>query len=169
MFLHDCANAIWSSKGPEVTLLFFLIIFFVKKLNYVWKGASILHLKVGSSGRPSYFQTSTPPWHTSSSRPTYYKQLVVKMEKFWHLVVVTWRPLNSSFFSNTFVHFQISGVFINKVLPGSINHTQNVSVVPFRFYIKVFEGLFLHTFQLSYIVEESLCGKSVNFDINAGF
>ncbi len=36
-----------------------------KNFNYITKDASILHLKLGSSNKPSYFSTSTPLEHTS--------------------------------------------------------------------------------------------------------
>jgi len=64
VFLHDCANAIWSFKGPKGPPLYVFDTFSSSKnFNYVAKDASIPHLKLGGSGKHSYFPTSTPSGH----------------------------------------------------------------------------------------------------------
>jgi hypothetical protein len=37
VFLHDCANAIWSFKGPKGLLFFVLVTFFIKKFQLHYK------------------------------------------------------------------------------------------------------------------------------------
>jgi hypothetical protein len=59
VFLHNCANVIWSLKGQEGLLIFVLVIFFQQKnFNHIAKVANILHLKLDESRRSSYFLTS---------------------------------------------------------------------------------------------------------------
>ncbi len=60
--------------------------------------------------------TSTPSKHTPSPWPTYYKRLIVEMERFWHLDCANLISFKFSLFSNTFVYFP--KMFINKVLQG---------------------------------------------------
>jgi hypothetical protein len=80
VFLHNCANAIWSLKGLESPILFCLGYFSsTKNFNYIAKVVSIHHLKLGDNCRPSYFPTFT---HMPSPWPTYCKQLVFDMEKY---------------------------------------------------------------------------------------
>jgi hypothetical protein len=64
VFLHDCANAIWSLKGPKGFHLSILVIFFFsKKFKHIAKGVSIFHLKLGSSHKLPNFPPfeDTPP------------------------------------------------------------------------------------------------------------
>jgi hypothetical protein len=73
MFLHDCANAIWSLKGLEGPPFFCFGYFYSsKKINHIVKNASILYLKSCGCPRPSHFLTSTHSGHTSHhhGRPT---------------------------------------------------------------------------------------------------
>jgi hypothetical protein len=65
VFLHDCANAIWSLKGDRTFIFLPLSLFFVKFFDHITKDANIFHLKSGDSRRLSYFLTSTPSRHTS--------------------------------------------------------------------------------------------------------
>ncbi len=53
-----------ASKGQRVVLFLSWLLFFVKNINCITKNASILHLKLGSNRRPSYFPTSNPSRHT---------------------------------------------------------------------------------------------------------
>jgi len=65
VYLQDCVNAFWSSKGPEGLFLSILVVFLYQNIfNYVTKDANILHLKLGNSGRLSYFPSSTPSGDT---------------------------------------------------------------------------------------------------------
>jgi len=65
VFLHECANAIWSLKRPKGPPFFCFGYFSSSKnFNYVAKDANIFHLKLGNNNRPSYFPTSTPWRHT---------------------------------------------------------------------------------------------------------
>jgi hypothetical protein len=52
-----------TSKGQIAFLFLSWLFFFVKKFQLHYKG-SILHLKLGGSGRSSYFPTSTLSEHT---------------------------------------------------------------------------------------------------------
>ncbi len=66
VFLHDCANAIWSLKGTKKPSSFYLGNFFLSIFFYhITKYISIFHLKSSDSHRLSYFPTSTPSKHTS--------------------------------------------------------------------------------------------------------
>jgi len=65
VILHECANVIWNLKGAKRPSLFCLGYFSPSNnLNYDVKDASILHLKLGNNGKPTYFLTSTPLGHT---------------------------------------------------------------------------------------------------------
>ncbi len=60
VYLQDCANAIQSSKRSEGLFLSILVVFLYQNIfNYVTKDVNILHLKLGNSGRLSYFLSST--------------------------------------------------------------------------------------------------------------
>jgi hypothetical protein len=60
VFLHDCANVVWSLKGLEGLHLSTLVTFFHQKsFNHITKDVSILHLKSGDNCSLSYFPTST--------------------------------------------------------------------------------------------------------------
>ncbi len=48
VFLHNCANAIWSLKGQRALLFLPWFIFFGENLNHITKDANIFHLKSGS-------------------------------------------------------------------------------------------------------------------------
>ncbi len=66
VFLHDCANAIWSlkrTKGPSS--FYFGHFFSSKSFNHITTYAIVFHLKLGDSCSLSYFPTSTPLKHTS--------------------------------------------------------------------------------------------------------
>jgi hypothetical protein len=66
VFLHDCANAIWSLKGPKGAAPFYFGYFFSTKiLNHITKDAKIFHIKSNDSRKPRYFLTSIPSKHTS--------------------------------------------------------------------------------------------------------
>ncbi len=133
MFLHNCANVVWSLKGPKGSFSFCLGYFsLTKKFNHIAKVASILHLKSGDSCRPNYFLTSTPLGHISHLHTwliasdwflyekiwsTSYKRSIFDMDKFWHLVWVNLTSCKFSlFFFLIFLYiFLIFDVFINKV------------------------------------------------------
>jgi hypothetical protein len=65
VFLHNCANAIWSLEGRNNFPLFVLVTS-AKNFNHITKATNILHFKSSDSHRPSYFLTSTPLGHTIS-------------------------------------------------------------------------------------------------------
>jgi hypothetical protein len=54
-----------TSKGHRALPFYLGYICSLKNFNYVAKDASIFHLKSSNSGKPSYFSTSTPSWHTT--------------------------------------------------------------------------------------------------------
>ncbi len=56
MFLHNCANAIWSLKGPKGFPFFFF--FLTKNFNHIAKDASILNFKLGGSHGLNYLGKS---------------------------------------------------------------------------------------------------------------
>jgi hypothetical protein len=56
--LCQCHLELQRAKGPS--FFYFSDIFLSKIFNYIVKVASILHLKLGGNGKPSYFLTSTP-------------------------------------------------------------------------------------------------------------
>jgi hypothetical protein len=64
VFLNNFVNVIWdlkSTKGPSSS--YFDYFFLSKVFNHIAKVASIVHLKLGDSYRPSYFPTSTSHLH----------------------------------------------------------------------------------------------------------
>jgi len=75
VFLQDCANAIWSSKGPKGLFFSILVVFLYQNIfNYVTKDASIFHFKLGNSGRLSYFPIFHPfRTHPPLPKLTYYR------------------------------------------------------------------------------------------------
>jgi hypothetical protein len=128
VFLHNCANAIWSLKGPKGPPLFALIIFF-EKISITLQRMQTSSI-LSQAHRPSYFPTSTHSRHTSHlhNQPIASSQfltwrnmaeilrtIIFDMERFWHLV---WANLTSCKFS-LFLFliplyiFQIYGVFMN--------------------------------------------------------
>jgi hypothetical protein len=67
VFLHNCANVIWSLKRSKGRTLSFCFDYFSLPnfFNHIAKATSILHLKSGDSHKPNYFLTSTPLGHIS--------------------------------------------------------------------------------------------------------
>jgi len=122
VFLHNCANVIWSFKGWKGSSLSILI-FFNNFFSYIAKNASILHFKLDHNKWPSYFLTSTPSEHTPITTTvdlTYYKWLIVEMKRFWHLVcpnLTTFKFSLLKLYLCTFSEWT-SDAFINKVLQG---------------------------------------------------
>ncbi len=108
-----------ASQGQKAFPFLPWLPFFVKEFQLHCKDANILNLKLGNTSRPSYFPTSTPSRHPPWPQPTHYKRSIIKMESFWHLICTNLMSFKFSLIFNTFVHFQISGVFINKVMQGS--------------------------------------------------
>ncbi len=115
---------------------FYFDYFFIKKFNHFAKDARIFHFKLDNSHTPIYFLTSTSSEQTSrhhgwpiaidflheKKRPTYYKQSMFYMERFWHL---TWAKLASCRFSVSFFLFLCTfskspTCFINKAFQGCI-------------------------------------------------
>jgi len=64
VFLHDCANAIWSLKGRRPSSFYLDQFSSLKSLNQITKDASVFHLKSGGSRRLSYFLTFALSRHT---------------------------------------------------------------------------------------------------------
>jgi hypothetical protein len=62
LFLHNCANAIWSLKGLKCLSAVFVFVTFLrqKKFNHIAKATSILHFKSGNHCNFNDFPTSTP-------------------------------------------------------------------------------------------------------------
>ncbi len=66
VFIHDCANAIWSLKRTKGPSSFYLGHFFSSKsFNHITTCENVFHLKLGDSCTLNYFPTSTPLKHTS--------------------------------------------------------------------------------------------------------
>jgi hypothetical protein len=55
-----------TSKGQKTLLFLSLLLFFIKKINYIAKDA-ILCLKSSGDARPSYFLISPPSRHTPNT------------------------------------------------------------------------------------------------------
>jgi hypothetical protein len=53
-----------ASKDLKALPFWTWLLFSSKNFNYIVKNVSILHLKSGNSGKPSYFPTSTPSRYT---------------------------------------------------------------------------------------------------------
>jgi len=53
-----------ASKDLKAFLFLSWLFFSSKKFNFIANNVSILHLKLGNNGKPSYFPTSTPSKHT---------------------------------------------------------------------------------------------------------
>jgi len=87
IFLHNCANAIWSFKRPKGLFLFILVPFlhqfFLITLQRM-QATSILNwvvmVNLTTFRLPSFQYTHASLW------PTYFKWLIVEMERFWHLI-----------------------------------------------------------------------------------
>jgi hypothetical protein len=107
VFLHDCANAIWSLKGLERPSLFCLgYLSSLKNFNYITMDANILHFKSNNDSRPSYFPNSTHSKHTlhHHDRPIIGSWLL-RWRVFWLLVCVNLTSFKLSLVFNIFVHF----------------------------------------------------------------
>jgi hypothetical protein len=65
VFLHDCANAIWSLKGTRFSSFYLGHFSSSKSFDHIIKDAITFHLKSGDNHRLNYFPTSTPSKHTS--------------------------------------------------------------------------------------------------------
>jgi hypothetical protein len=63
MFLHDCANAIWSLKGPEGLHLFVLVTFLCKKISITLQRMQMSSILSWDSHRLNYFLISTVSRH----------------------------------------------------------------------------------------------------------
>ncbi len=150
VFLHNCANVIWSLKGLESFHLFIRVTFFHQKISITlqkMQAFSILSWEV-AIGLTTSWLPPLPSRHTfhrhgrhivdcrfltsrnvPSPWPTYCRLSIFDIEKFWHLV---WGNLMSCKFSIFLflIHlyaFQIYGVFINKSFAGLHHHFQNSS------------------------------------------
>jgi hypothetical protein len=76
-FLHNCANAIWSFKRPKGLSLYVLVLFFHQFFLITLRrmqATSILNWV--ECQLPSFQDPHSLPW------PTYFKQLIVEMERF---------------------------------------------------------------------------------------
>jgi len=78
--------------------------------------------------KPSYFLTLDFRTQPPLPQLTYYKWLVVEMERFWNLVCANLTSFKFSLFFNLifFYNFWINGVFLNKILYGFSNLTPSV-------------------------------------------
>jgi hypothetical protein len=138
MFLHDCANVIWSLKRQKGIHFFVLLLLFIKKFQSHCKNTNIFHLKSSGSHRPSYFPTSAPSRHTSHlhgqpiasgwfltwrNTTDLLQASILDAKRFWHLFWTNLMSCNFSLFLFLIplYIFQIYSVFINKVLQGCIN------------------------------------------------
>jgi hypothetical protein len=117
VFWHDCANAIWSLKGPKGPHLSILVVFICKKISISlqrMQASSILSwaiiISLVISQLPPLHDTPAITmanllqainfWH-GKIWPTYYRQPILDMERFWHLF---WTNLTSWNFSLFFFH-----------------------------------------------------------------
>jgi len=123
VFLHNCANAIWSLKRPKGPHLFVLIIFFHQNFLITLPRmpiSSILSWAVAINLAISWLPPlqDTPLIVTvnllqmvnfwlGEIQPTFYRRLVFDMERFWHLVWANFTSCKFSLspFSYSFVHF----------------------------------------------------------------
>ncbi len=134
MFLHDCANAISSLKGPKGLHLFVLVIYLHKKNSVLLQKMQpisilswVVTIGLVTSRLPPLqhtFPITTTNlvwmvgfWH-GKIQLTYYKQSIFDMGRFWHLA---WANLMSYkffffFFLIPLEIFQIFDVFIHKIL-----------------------------------------------------
>jgi hypothetical protein len=144
VFLHTCANAIWSFKGPEGPPFYILVTFLQQN---IWitlqrlQASSILNRAVTNlttSWLPLLHDTSpistinllqATSFLYGKIWSTYYKWLIFDMDRFWPLV---WANLRSHklflfffclFFLIPLYIFLIYCVSINKVLEGWIKQS----------------------------------------------
>jgi len=119
LFLHDCANAIWSLKlGPKGPHISILVIFLCQKVSITlqrMQTSSILSQAVvvglTTSQLPPLQDTLPSPWLIYCKPliwPTYHRRSVMDMERFWHLL---WTNLASCHFF-IFLNFTILYIFL---------------------------------------------------------
>jgi hypothetical protein len=78
VFLHDCADAIWSLKKQETYIFLFWLLLFVKKFQPLCKECKIFHLKSDDNHRSKTIPTSTRSKHTSHHHD------IPITNNFWH-------------------------------------------------------------------------------------
>jgi len=60
VFLHICANAIWSFKGPKDFPLSIFVTFLCQQISITLPRIANFHIKLGDSGKPTTYLL--PPW-----------------------------------------------------------------------------------------------------------